>query len=147
MATRSNIGMWNSETKEYTYIYCHWDGYIENNGKILLEHYKDPVKVAQLLALGNLSSLGNLVEPTSEDHDFNHPQQNVCVFYGRDRGEKDQGARTIALDNVSQVPLYEEYTYVMINGQWFVLDDDLCSDLTPLDLALDLLAANEEEEE
>ena len=46
-------------------IYCHWDGYLEYNGSILLEHYSDPDKLEKLLALGDISSLGEELE-TSE---------------------------------------------------------------------------------
>ena len=40
MATRSVIGIVNLD-KSITGIYCHYDGYPENNGKILLNHYTD----------------------------------------------------------------------------------------------------------
>ena len=40
MATRSNIGIVN-EDDSITAIYCHWDGYPEHNGKILLNHYNN----------------------------------------------------------------------------------------------------------
>lgn len=39
-------------------VYCHWDGYPSNNGKLLQEHYQDSCKVAQLIELGSLSTLG-----------------------------------------------------------------------------------------
>jgi hypothetical protein len=41
-------------------IYCHWDGHIETNGKILFENYNRE-KTEQLIALGNISSLGTLL--------------------------------------------------------------------------------------
>jgi hypothetical protein len=44
MATRSRIGI-ELEDGVIESIYCHWDGYPENNGKILLEHYQDPNKI------------------------------------------------------------------------------------------------------
>lgn len=43
-------------------IYCHYDGYLQYNGVILSESYSDPKKVAKLLELGNLSSLGEELE-------------------------------------------------------------------------------------
>jgi hypothetical protein len=61
MATRSRIAI---ETQDgIISIYCHWDGHIETNGKILFENY-DREKTEQLIALGNISSLGTLLEPT-----------------------------------------------------------------------------------
>jgi hypothetical protein len=39
-------------------IYCHWDGYLSHNGDLLDKHYDSDIKVAELLALGDLASLG-----------------------------------------------------------------------------------------
>ena len=57
MATRSNIAMKTLEGKIVS-VYCHWDGYVANNGKILLENYTDADKIEALVALGAISSLG-----------------------------------------------------------------------------------------
>ena len=37
MGTRSFIAQRVGD--EYVGVYCHWDGYLEHNGRILLEHY------------------------------------------------------------------------------------------------------------
>jgi len=37
-------------------VYCHWDGYLEHNGKILQNSYTDPFKVRELLDKGDMSS-------------------------------------------------------------------------------------------
>lgn len=50
MSTRSTIGI--KENGIIRSIYCHWDGYPENNGKILYEHYNSKEKVEELLRLG-----------------------------------------------------------------------------------------------
>lgn len=55
MSTRSLIGI--KTGNQYTYIYCHYDGYPSNNGKILLEHYNNTNKIMELLALGDISTL------------------------------------------------------------------------------------------
>jgi hypothetical protein len=63
MGTRSTIALEFADgTVEQ--VYCHWDGYLEHNGKILAAHYMDPFKVKQLLALGGFSSLDGTVEET-----------------------------------------------------------------------------------
>lgn len=78
MGTRSRIALQNSDGS-ISSIYCHWDGYLSNNGKLLLEHYTDESKVRSLLALGDLSSLGETTDTsclceenadayTSKDH-------------------------------------------------------------------------------
>ena len=40
MATRSRIAI-EKENGTVESIYCHWDGYPENNGRILVENYTD----------------------------------------------------------------------------------------------------------
>lgn len=80
MSTNSIIGVMHGDRCKY--IYCHWDGYLSHNGKILLEHY-DSAKANQLVALGNLSILA---QDIGNKHPFdNHAEfDNMCLFYGRD---------------------------------------------------------------
>ena len=56
MATRSTIAL---EFADGTVgqVYCHWDGYLAHNGKMLQEHYSDPFKLRDLIDLGDLSTL------------------------------------------------------------------------------------------
>jgi len=95
-----------------TRIYCHWDGYPSHNGVLLQEYWDTPHKVDQLLALGDLSSLGKEI---GEQHDFmNRRSGDWCTAYGRDRGESRTEARTTSRkeflrdDNVDYVYLYNE---------------------------------------
>ena len=85
MSTRSNIGVLNNDGK-VTAIYCHWDGYVEYNGRILAEYYQEIERVKKLISGGDLSSLNKEIEPTAE-HSFENPQDDVCVSYYRGRGE------------------------------------------------------------
>jgi hypothetical protein len=65
MGTRSTIALEFADgTVEQ--VYCHWDGYLSNNGRILDDHYMDPFKVKALVALGGFSSLKETVEETAE---------------------------------------------------------------------------------
>ena len=57
MGTRSMIGMVEADGS-VSAIYCNWDGYLSHNGNLLDKHYDSDVKVAELLALGDLSTLG-----------------------------------------------------------------------------------------
>lgn len=112
MSTRSTIGI---KRKDGTMqkIYCHWDGYIEGNGVILQLAYNTPEKIEELLKLGNLSSLGYYISPTSGEHSFGNPQRDVCVAYHRDRGEE------LEYINNSQM---EEYNYIFDEWSmcWYV---------------------------
>jgi NAD(P)H-flavin reductase len=110
MATRSKIAIENQDGT-VTSIYCHWDGHVETNGKILFENYH-LTKTEQLIALGDISSLDKSIEDT--------------IAYHRDRGE-DLNQTTY--EDVEQ--LYTqgfnngiEYIYCLTkSGQWLVSDD------------------------
>jgi hypothetical protein len=117
MATRSTIAL---EYADGTVdqIYCHWDGYLDNNGKILLNHYQDPFKVQQLMELGDMSSLGAEI---GEQHGFDD-RSDDCTFYGRDRGEPDTGAKRFkSFQDYVDNHQYEEYEYILRkDGEWYV---------------------------
>jgi len=90
MGTRSMIGIENPITKVVKTVYCHWDGYLEHNGFILNEFYTASPKVNNLIALGDLSSLGaNIGEKHGFDErlDVDEYKDTRCTFYTRDRGE------------------------------------------------------------
>lgn len=106
MATRSAIGIENADGT-VTAVYCHWDGYPENNGKILLVHYPE-TETTKLIGYGDISSLGETLDQV--------------VFYGRDRGENN-----VAPVTYSSVKEYFEdfkdsvdYCYLLRNGNWTV---------------------------
>lgn len=56
MATRSRIGIQLPDMSVVS-VYCHWDGYPEHNGKILVEHYQNREDVKALIDGGNISTL------------------------------------------------------------------------------------------
>lgn len=103
MSTRSNIGIINADGSVTT-VYCHSDGYPSGVGKTLREHYNTEEKVRELLSLGDLSVLGEVI---GEKHNFDwmteyrlnfdavrkDPRYKMCRAYGRDRGEKGTKAR------------------------------------------------------
>ena len=123
MGTRSRIGVMHGDKCKS--VYCHWDGYLEHNGKILLENY-DSAKANNLVALGDLSSLGPEI---GEKHDFDVRftggaiGENWCKFYGRDRGETGCEFQT---DDTFEKFLERangcgaEYYYIMKDGEWYV---------------------------
>ncbi len=119
MATRSTIAMEFADgTVEQ--IYCHWDGYLSNNGRILQEHYKDPFKVQQLIDLGALSILAPRVE-TKGGHNFSKPVDGICVFYARDRGEDLVKNKFKSFADYKANAQSEEYNYILRrDGKWYV---------------------------
>lgn len=123
MSTNSRIGIEN-ENGTITSIYCHWDGYPEHNGKLLLEHWTDREKVEELIKLGNLSDLGQEI---GEKHSFKEHRENEelkkwCLAFGRDRGDEDQEAETHGGEDWEPV---EDFNYLFTrNGEWLVGNED-----------------------
>jgi len=146
MGTRSRIAVMHGTVCKS--VYCHWDGYLEHNGEILAEHY-DGSKANELVAMGDLSSLGTTIgsrhpfsQFTSDTEEFKAlpkaEQERVkaeteaayeaakaaghCTFYGRDRDEKDiewKVAHSFE-EFLEQVDACGgEYYYVMENGVWY----------------------------
>jgi hypothetical protein len=114
MATRSTIAIVD-ENNEGRQIYCHWDGYLEGNGTTLMKHYTTIEKINKLMDLGDLSSLGeNIDPPQGKEHSFDSKVDGVCVAYGRDRGEKDIEAKKFRNEPTRS----EEFDYLFKNGKW-----------------------------
>jgi hypothetical protein len=130
MATRSTIAL---EFADGTVqqVYCHWDGYLSNNGKLLLEHYSNPFVLRELIDLGDISSLRSTVgtkhafsqfETDMSSDDYDKLYGEMTTFYGRDRGEKDTEAKKFAdfADYVENFA-HEEYAYILRkDGNWYV---------------------------
>jgi len=114
MGTRSTIAMEFADgTVEQ--VYCHWDGYLEHNGKILRDHYMNPFKVKKLVALGGFSSLSETVEGTAS------------TAYTQ-RGEDISIEKFKDYEDYAKNHQYEEYDYILrqVDGKavWFVSDHD-----------------------
>jgi hypothetical protein len=140
MATRSTISIRNADGS-YTGIYCHWDGYLENNGRILSEHYTDEEKIHQLMALGSLSSLAPEI---GTKHDFDAAPRGECNAYGRDRGETNVAAVTRPTFQALRDSLCEEYNYLWEDGAWKVECYSTNDRFVTLEMAARLQAADAE---
>ena len=128
MGTRSRIAVMHGDNCKS--VYCHWDGYLEHNGRILLEHY-DSAKANHLVAMGDLSSLGPEIGDKHPFSQFDLPEaervnyDKWCTFYGRDRGESDTDFH---VDSTFESFLERanncgaEYYYIMKDGEWYVGD-------------------------
>jgi len=121
MGTRSRIGVMHGDNCKS--VYCHWDGYIDYNGRILLEHY-DSTKANFLVALGDISSLKpDVFIGEGVEHSFEKPAEDITIFYGRDRGETGTEWKTDTtfeafLERVDNCGA--EYYYIMKDGEWYV---------------------------
>ena len=45
-------------------VYCHWDGYLSYNGRILIDHYNSLEMAERLVDNGNISLLGDTIDTT-----------------------------------------------------------------------------------
>ncbi len=121
MSTRSYICKENQDGT-YTGIYCHSDGYLTYNGAMLLDYYQDREKVEKLISLGDMSILNEKIEPDPDkEHsfDFDKRQEDVCVFYGRDRGEKGTEPKIVDLKDIDGPDSWIEYCYIYgLDNKW-----------------------------
>jgi len=104
MGTRSRVGVMHGDVCKS--VYCHYDGYLEHTGRILLKHW-DSVRANELVALGDNSGVQETVEAMN--------------FY-KDRGETDVGYQVAYsfeefLDQVERC--FAEYYYVLRDGVWY----------------------------
>jgi hypothetical protein len=128
MGTRSRIAVMHGDKVKS--VYCHWDGYLSNNGRILQDSY-DSAKANNLVALGDISSLRSEI---GEKHAFSHfgteidsatydrLYGNMTTFYGRDRGETDVGFKVAHTfeEFLTQVDnCGGEYYYIIKDGVWY----------------------------
>jgi hypothetical protein len=124
MATRSTIAIELPDGK-VKQIYCHWDGYLDHNGKLLLNNYNDPLIAEELIDLGSISSLRETVgEKHNFDDSYAHddPRYKWTTFYGRDRGEKEVNYHLFHdFEHYKRDHQYEEFEYILrIDGHWYV---------------------------
>jgi hypothetical protein len=116
MATRARIGI-KSSTGEITAAYQHWDGYPGGLGYNLCEHWTNPDKVLKAIQLGSASKWGQIIGDKIDFDDRSDEMYDVQnVYYGRDRGERDQGPRTFKNEAEYLAEGFgsgEEYIYLM----------------------------------
>jgi hypothetical protein len=142
MSTNSRIGIEQADGTVKS-IYCHWDGYPKGVGKTLVEHYLMREKIESLIALGDLSQLGEQPEPTGRvPHSFDKPEDGITVAYSRDRGDDLNPARIDKSLNDFVGSDVEEFGYVYTQyGEWMMVDGNRSRELKNLELLLSLRLA------
>ena len=147
MGTRSTIALEYADGTVQQ-VYCHWDGYLEHNGKILAEHYSNPFILRDLIDLGDVSSLRPTIgtkhafsklEVPMDGEAYDKLYGEMTTFYGRDRGEDGVSAKKFKdFADYRANHQYEEYEYILrsVYGEavWFVADHS--DEFKPLLLAL-----------
>lgn len=84
--TTAEIGMLDNNGK-ITTVFLNSGGMTWDAGKILVSHYTNLSKLKELMKLGvyGISQLGRDI---GESNTFSNTNPDVCLFYGRDLGEK-----------------------------------------------------------
>lgn len=132
MSTNASIAV---EHKDNTVsvVYLHYDGSVNWAGKTLVRHYNTLEKAEQLVALGDISVLGERIDPIGE-HSFAKPESGTNVYYNRDRGENTVIDHYDSIQDYMRNNIQEEYNYIFTEGDdkagnrvegWFV---EVCSD-------------------
>ena len=132
MGTRSRIGI---EMPDHSVVsvYCHWDGYVEGNGRILVEHYLNREDVKELIDGGSMSSLrtthlwessavrdenGDIVRDENDNWLY-APIRDAQPLYNTERGEELDIQHTSFDKFVSGKLGGEEYAYLFdLNDNW-----------------------------
>jgi hypothetical protein len=116
MATRARIGIQLPDGRIKA-AYQHWDGYPGGLGYNLCDNWTNLDKVLKAIRLGNASTWGIVIgEKTDFDDRKNEMHDVQNIYYGRDRGEKDQGANTYATEQEYLAEGWgsgEEYIYLL----------------------------------
>lgn len=102
MGTRSMIGM--QTDMGIVGTYCHWDGYLSHNGKILQDHYNTPERALAVSRAGYISALEadlekSIAESANTDKPSNHKTERGFISYAA-------GSDC-------------EYAYLFKDGKWF----------------------------
>lgn len=127
MATRARIG-YETAIGSFVTSYHHWDGYPSELGWNLIKNYNNPRKLMLAVSLGDASNWGSKISPDGLDHTFDNPEENVNVYYGRDRGENNTGPTSYAswtdlTENWNSAG--EEYAYVLrMDNTWTMIAHD-----------------------
>ena len=132
MGTRSRIGI---EMADHSVVssYCHWDGYPEHNGKLLVEYYQNREDVQELIDGGSMSSLRTRQTwsngPTLKDENgeyitdsdgniMSEGDRDPQPLYHSERGDGEEPSHTI-FDEFVSGDSGEEYAYLFdLNGNW-----------------------------
>jgi hypothetical protein len=132
MGTRSRIG-YELPDHSVVSVYCHYDGYVEHNGRILVEHYQNRDDVQDLIDGGSMSSLrvthtwessvlrdetGDIIRDENDNWKYSHTREPQPLYH-TERGEELNVEHTSFDEFVSGKLGGEEYAYLFdLNGNW-----------------------------
>ena len=115
MSTNATVAI--KTDKGYEAIYCHNDGYPEYMYPMLRDWYGTQERAEALINFGDASFIAKRLVPSQgSNHHFEHPEEDVCIFYHRDRGEDFSSA----LYGRAGVLRSQFYVYIFEDNTWHV---------------------------
>lgn len=116
MSTNATIAI--KTDNGYEAIYVHNDGYPEYMYPMLRDWYGTQERAEALVDFGDASFIAKRLVPSQDsNHHFEHPEEDVCIFYHRDRGED---WRAGFYSNKEGVLSSQYYVYIFEDGAWHV---------------------------
>ena len=117
MSTNSTVAV--KTDKGYESIYVHWDGYFSYMYPMLSENYNSWERATALVSFGDASSINKRIMPShGSNHSFDHPEEDVCVFYHRDRGEHWARVEPTFCLTKGEVLKSQYYVYIFEDNVW-----------------------------
>ena len=105
----------------YKAIYCLNDGYPSYMYPILRDWYSTQERAEALVSLGDASFIAKRMVPSlASGHSFDNPEQDVCIFYHRDRGEPWGQNEPVFCLTKGEVLAMQYYVYIFEDGAWQV---------------------------
>lgn len=120
MSTNASIAV--KTNNGYKTIYCHWDGYPSYMMPMLQNNYNTEELALTLVDYGDASSISEKLLPTEMYHSFDRPQENVCVFYHRDRGEPWEYTAP-RMYSKEEVLGTQYFVYIFEDGEWYAYEN------------------------
>ena len=101
-------------------IYCHHDGYPEYVGTILTYKYRNITKIEKLLALGDISILGEYIEPKNKNvpHTVMNYQKKTVVAYNRDGNEDLVIRKNLRFEDIINMQVDYIYLWNLEHNVW-----------------------------
>lgn len=118
MSTNSTIAVQHRDGT-VSQVTCHWDGAPDGVGDTLLAHYNRLNAAEALVAGGSISRLGAYLDPVGH-HTFDDPEDDVTLYYARDRGERLRVNKYRNIDELVDAGATATYNYVFADGAWHV---------------------------
>jgi hypothetical protein len=116
MSTNSTVAV--KTDAGYESIYVHWDGYFSYMYPMLSENYASWERATALVSFGDASFIDKRIMPSvGSNHSFDNPEEDVCIFYHRDRGESWEHNKP-KVRTKEEVLKTQYYVYIFEDDRW-----------------------------